>query len=158
MVEFFRTWCEGIMISVFITVIIEMLVPEGNIKKYVKVIIGVYMVFVILNPIILGIDKFNFENILDFDKKYEIQETFSQNDEILNLYATAMETEIREKFDNIESVTITFSENLEDIEKIEIIVQDEFKNINEIKEYIRENYQVSESIISITCELKAILE
>lgn len=149
MIEFFRTWCEGIMISVFVTVIIEMLVPEGSIKKYVKVIIGVYMVFVILNPIILGIDKFNMENILNFDKDYNTQETFSQNDGVLNLYSKAMETEIKEKFKNINSVSIIFSEDLEEIKKIEIIVQDESKNINEIKAYIKENYQVSESIISI---------
>lgn len=149
MIEFFRTWCEGIMISVFVTVIIEMLVPEGSIKKYVKVIIGVYMVFVILNPIILGIDKFNMESILNFDRDYNTQETLSQNDGVLNLYSKAMEAEIKEKFKNINSVSIIFSEDLEEIKKIEIIVQDESKNINEIKAYIKENYQVSESIISI---------
>ena len=106
MIEFLKNWCEGIMISVFITVIIEMLVPEGNIKKYVRVIIGVYMVFIILNPIISGIDKFDIDNILEFDRNYKTQETSVSNDDILSLYSKAMETDIKEKFDNIKDITI----------------------------------------------------
>lgn len=137
------------MISVFITVIIEMLVPEGNIKKYVRVIIGVYMVFIILNPIISGIDKFDIDNILEFDRNYKTQETSVSNDDILSLYSKAMETDIKEKFDNIKDITIVFSENLEEIENIEIIIHDGETKVNEIKDYIKENYQVSENIISI---------
>ena len=149
MIEFLMNWCEGIMISVFITVIIEMLVPEGNIKKYVRVIIGVYMVFIILNPIISGIDKFDIDNILEFDRNYKTQETSVSNDDILSLYSKAMETDIKEKFDNIKDITIVFSENLEEIENIEIIIHDGETKVNEIKDYIKENYQVSENIISI---------
>ncbi|MCX4302567.1 MAG: stage III sporulation protein AF [Clostridia bacterium] len=149
MIEFLKNWCEGIMISVFITVIIEMLVPEGNIKKYVRVIIGVYMVFIILNPIISGIDKFDIDNILEFDRNYKTQETSVSNDDILSLYSKAMETDIKEKFDNIKDITIVFSENLEEIENIEIIIHDGETKVNEIKDYIKENYQVSENIISI---------
>ena len=149
MIEFLKNWCEGIMISVFITVIIEMLVPEGNIKKYVRVIIGVYMVFIILNPIISGIDKFDIDNILEFDRNYKTQETSVSNDDILSLYSKAMETDIKEKFDNIKEITIVFSENLEEIENIEIIIHDGETKVNEIKDYIKENYQVSENIISI---------
>lgn len=53
MIEFLRSWCEQIMICVFISIIIEMLVPTGNIKKYVKACTGVYIIFVILNPILI---------------------------------------------------------------------------------------------------------
>lgn len=126
-----------------------MLVPEGNIKKYVRVIIGVYMVFIILNPIISGIDKFDIDNILEFDRNYKTQETSVSNDDILSLYSKAMETDIKEKFDNIKDITIVFSENLEEIENIEIIIHDGETKVNEIKDYIKENYQVSENIISI---------
>ena len=149
MIEFLKNWCEGIMISVFITVIIEMLVPEGNIKKYVRVIIGVYMVFIILNPIISGIDKFDIDNILEFDRNYKTQETSVSNDDILSLYSKAMETDIKEKFYIIKDITIVFSEKLEEIENIEIIIHDGETKVNEIKDYIKENYQVSENIISI---------
>ena len=107
------------------------------------------MVFIILNPIISGIDKFDIDNILEFDRNYKTQETSVSNDDILSLYSKAMETDIKEKFDNIKDITIVFSENLEEIENIEIIIHDGETKVNEIKYYIKENYQVSENIISI---------
>lgn len=63
MILFLRNWCEQIVISIFISIIIEMLIPAGNIKKYVKVVVGVYIMFVILNPIISNIQNIDFENI-----------------------------------------------------------------------------------------------
>ncbi len=63
MVLFLRNWCEQIIISIFISIIIEMLIPAGNIKKYVKVVVGIYIMFVILNPIISNIQNIDFENI-----------------------------------------------------------------------------------------------
>lgn len=63
MVLFLRNWCEQIIISIFISIILEMLIPAGNIKKYVKVVVGIYIMFVILNPIISNIQNIDFENI-----------------------------------------------------------------------------------------------
>lgn len=63
MVLFLRNWCEQIIISIFISIIIEMLIPAGNKKKYVKVVVGIYIMFVILNPIISNIQNIDFENI-----------------------------------------------------------------------------------------------
>ena len=31
-----RQWCEGIIIAVIISIIIEMIIPEGKNKKYIK--------------------------------------------------------------------------------------------------------------------------
>lgn len=80
MVKFFRSWCEEIILSSFIVSILEMIVPEGSIKKYIKVVTGVYIIFVILSPILLNLNKINLEaeieNLLDSssftkEEKYE---------------------------------------------------------------------------------------
>ena len=105
------------------------------------------MVFVILNPIIVAIDTFSMEDILNFDKAYTYQETFSQSDGILSLYSKAIESEIKGEFSNINSVTVIFSDDLEKIEKIEIVLQDNSENIKEIKDYLLENYGISGNII-----------
>ena len=47
-----RAWCEGIIIAIIISIIIEMILPDGKNKKYVKVVIGIYIMFVVLNPIL----------------------------------------------------------------------------------------------------------
>lgn len=66
MIDFFRVWCEGIIIAVVISIIIEAILPEGNIKKYVKVIISIYIVFTILNPVLRKLDSnINFSDNID---------------------------------------------------------------------------------------------
>lgn len=52
MIEFFNSWIQGIVIAVIIATIIEMLLPKGNNKKYIQVVIGIYIVFTIISPII----------------------------------------------------------------------------------------------------------
>lgn len=55
MVGFINSWVKGIIVAVVISTIIEMILPEGTIKKYVKIVIGTYIVFVIISPIITKI-------------------------------------------------------------------------------------------------------
>ena len=65
MVEFMKVWCEEIIVSIIIAIIIEMFVPQGNIKKYVRVVVGIYIVFVIINPIISNLDNININSIIN---------------------------------------------------------------------------------------------
>ena len=55
MINWIGSWVQGIVIAVVISTIIEMILPDGNIKKYVRTVIGVYIVFVIISPIITKI-------------------------------------------------------------------------------------------------------
>ncbi|MBR3697296.1 MAG: stage III sporulation protein AF [Clostridia bacterium] len=89
MIRFFRSWCENLILSSFIVSIIEMLVPEGNIKKYIRVVTGIYMIFVILEPILLNFNKIDLEkkisNILEVSSSQYIEEKELENSyEILN--------------------------------------------------------------------------
>lgn len=52
MVEFLSDWIEGIAIAVIIVSILEMLLPKGNIKKYIKVVLGIYVIFSIISPFV----------------------------------------------------------------------------------------------------------
>ena len=48
MVNNIRNWCECLVVAVVISLLIEMFLPDGNNKKYVKVVIGIYIIFVII--------------------------------------------------------------------------------------------------------------
>ena len=52
MIDFINSWVIGIIIAIVISTIIEMILPDGTIKKYVRTVIGAYIVFVIVSPII----------------------------------------------------------------------------------------------------------
>ena len=67
MVNFFRVWCENIIIGVVISIIIEMICPERNIK-YIKIIIGFFILYLIIHPFISNIDEIK---KIDFKKEIE---------------------------------------------------------------------------------------
>ncbi len=69
MIEFFNTWVQGIVIAVIIATIIEMILPKGNNQKYIKIIIGIYIMFTIVSPVIKNISKENFS--LDIEKYWK---------------------------------------------------------------------------------------
>lgn len=143
MIEFLRSWCEELVVGVFITIIIEMFVPSGNIKKYVRVVTGIYIIFLVLNPIISNVKNINLDMIFETPEMPSESTFSSSQEEMENLYAKAIEAEIEEKFSNIEDAKVQFTENLEDIEKIEITLLGEAENTNEIKEFLINNYNIS---------------
>ena len=74
MIGIIRNWCEGIIIAIIISVIIELLVPEGNNTRS-SVVIGIYIIFVIINPLLnlmnYKIDFEYFENLKKFEENSE---------------------------------------------------------------------------------------
>ena len=66
LIKFINSWAQGIILAVIIATIIEIIIPEGNNKKYVKTVIGLYILFIIIYPLITKIsnNKFNFDSII----------------------------------------------------------------------------------------------
>lgn len=66
LIAFVNSWVQGIILAVIIATIIEIILPEGNNKKYVKTIIGIYIMFVIVGPLISKIlnKDINIERIM----------------------------------------------------------------------------------------------
>ena len=79
MIEFLSSWAQGIIVAVIIATLIEMILPKSSSKKYVKVVIGMYILFTIVSPIIkkLGGKDINL-NTIDIEK-YEQQISKSDN-------------------------------------------------------------------------------
>ena len=135
MIKFFRSWCEGIIVAVIISLIIETLLPEGNIKKYVKVIVGVFIIYTILSPFFGKIDTeidFKSMNLASIETSSNIENSKSIQDIYTNGIKESLKFEIEENFDyKIENLDITYDENYENIN--EIIVKIWTNNVSEIK-------------------------
>lgn len=52
MISAISKWSQSIIIAIVIGSIITMILPEGKNKKYIKMIIGVYILFTILTPVL----------------------------------------------------------------------------------------------------------
>lgn len=157
MIKFMKKWCEGIIVGVMISVIIELIIPEGNNKKYVKVISGIFIIYTVLNPIFQNLN-FDFEKTFDeiFSSSIEASTTdVSVNNEIKDVYVLGIENDIKEFLKengySIEKVNVKLDLNYEEIISLEIKIKDlenleiapkiEKKDIviSENKEIINEN-------------------
>ena len=74
MIAFLKTWVSQIIVAVIIATIIELILPNGNNKKYIKMIIGMYVLFTIIQPIAskitgndLAITNFNYKKYFGED-------------------------------------------------------------------------------------------
>ena len=108
MIEFIRTWANQIIVAVIIATIFEMLLPNGNNKKYIKMIIGIYVLFTVLQPIAtkitgkeINISSLNFDEYIDKDKIETASENFEDNNSklIKQAYIDNIKSDIQAKID-----------------------------------------------------------
>lgn len=151
-----KQWCEGIIIAIILSTIIEMLIPDTKSKKYVKVIIGVYIMFVSLNPI-LELLKYdiNFENFLNIETA---QTSSNSYDEIKDVYVLGIEEKIKEDIETLgfkSEVKIYVDSNYEKIEEIHLKIKGkQDTNIVEIQKITIGNSDNKEKYMDIISFLK----
>lgn len=110
MVEWISGWAQGMIVAVIIATIIEMLLPEGNSKKYIKVVVGIYILFTIVSPVITKITnkEFKLSDIIDLDEYIEAassDNTYnelekSNNENIKEVYIASLKSDIEGKIAN----------------------------------------------------------
>ena len=101
MIEFFSSWAKGIGVTVVIISIIEMLLPNNNSKKYIRMVLGIYLIFNIVSPVIKNKDIFNVNNInlnetTIITSSEKVDQT-SMNKRIKKLYEQKLEKDITKK-------------------------------------------------------------
>ena len=175
MVEFLSSWAGNITVSVIIATIIEMILPEGKNRKYIKTVIGVYILFVILSPIITKISgqEIDMQNIFEGYETTAIEASSLNTEEsIKEIYLSNLKTDITSKLKQrgyeVLKIQVEIEENYEKINKIivslkkaensiikkvEIGKQEAEKlttsEIKEIKEYLSTTYDVQEKNITV---------
>lgn len=108
MIEWISNWAEAIVIAVIIATIIEMILPEGSSKKYIKVVIGVYILFTIVSPVITEFtgkslavsDTIDLNKYIDEVKEKEKANNFLQEDNsasIREIYIGNLKADIQNK-------------------------------------------------------------
>ena len=78
MVSSISSWAQGIIIAIIVGSIIQMLLPENKNKKYIKLVIGVYILFYIINPVVgkqLNFNEFSLDEYLNVEAETNSEET-----------------------------------------------------------------------------------
>ena len=50
--KFVTSWAQGVIVAVIIATIIEMLLPNNGNSKYIRVVIGMFILFSVISPVI----------------------------------------------------------------------------------------------------------
>lgn len=63
MIVFLSSWVKNLSLALIIVSILEMILPNNKTKKYVKMVMGLYILFSIISPFVENSDKFNLNNV-----------------------------------------------------------------------------------------------
>lgn len=106
MIEFFSNWAGQLVVALVIGSLLEMLVPNGKNKKYVKMLIGIYIIFCIVSPLTNAKEVFSEDSIEDSIEEYLKKNTSkseekSTDEKIEDLYIKEIENSITEDLANM---------------------------------------------------------
>lgn len=164
MIEWITSWAQGVIIAVIVATIVEMILPDGNCKKYIKVVIGVYILFSIISPVITKItgngfnisEEFNLEEFYaEADSKSIYNDLNSNNsNNIKDIYITNLKTDIISKLKNKGYEVISCDIEIKDVETYEI------KSLNlslkKIKEDEKSENETSKDMVNEVEEVNSV--
>lgn len=101
MLDVLKVWITNITVAIFFITAVEMILPDNNMKKYAKFVLGLMLIVVIINPIIKIFNK-------DFDFYSYTNRASSYMES-----STAVTDVKKYKDNNILNTTQNFKENLE---------------------------------------------
>ncbi len=93
-------WASSIAITVIIVTILEMLLPEGKNKKYIKTVLGIFLLFTVISPVIkLATDeKISLDQIVSASQTQTINNTNTNpSSKISDIFITNAKKDISDR-------------------------------------------------------------
>lgn len=102
MIEFLSSWAKSLGVTIVIVSILEMLLPNNKTKKYIRMVLGMFVIFNIISPFITNKDKLNFNsidigNIDTYATSSNVVNQASMDERIEDLYQEELEKDITKK-------------------------------------------------------------
>lgn len=155
MTAFLRTWTLNIVMVVIFISFVELLLPSSSMKKYIKMVVGLLVILVILNPIIellygdINVQDEIFKSTVMIEREALSKDAAgfqkSRNQQMIAMYKEKISEHLRDK------IGYEYDVRLENA-RIEIEEDTENKDFGKIKEIhlvLREENKMSEQQIAI---------
>lgn len=103
MINAMSSWTKSIILAVIVSTIIQMILPEGNNKKYIKTVIGVYILFTIISPIISKISGGNSTiDVSKYENYFNVESTTTASANVIdknldNTYTSSIKADIKNR-------------------------------------------------------------
>ena len=94
MIEILSSWAKGLGVTIVIVSIFEMLLPNNNSKKYIRMVLGIYVIFNIISPLVKNKEVFSLDS-LNLEEYQTVETTVvdqtSMDERIKELYEQELE-------------------------------------------------------------------
>ena len=159
MVRFLSNWTKNLGLAIVTVSIIEMLLPNNKIKKYIKTVLGTYILFCIISPFVqnkIDLNNLNLEEYVETSVSTEIDND-SMNRRIEELYKEELEKDITKKVTDKGykvkncNVYATVTQNVENT-KIEKIVLE----VEQTEENSKEKENIEDKLVSEIQKIKKV--
>lgn len=102
MIEFLSSWAKGLGLAIVVVSILEMILPNNKTKKYIRMIMGVYILFTIISPFIknkqtIDVSNFEIEKYNNYTSSSGKTTQTSMDKRIEELYIDKLEKDISKK-------------------------------------------------------------
>lgn len=103
MINFLSNWIEQITLSIIIVSIFELILPKSNLKKYIKVVLGIYIIFCLISPFVNSSALYDIKDIdlqnyvQDIGEKEINVNQASMNSRLQDLYIQELKKDISKK-------------------------------------------------------------
>ena len=139
-----------------------MILPEGNSKKYIKVVIGIYVLFTIISPVITKVSgkEIKVPDILDLNEyiqeaqessKVQNQIEIENEGNIMDIYVNGIKEDMKSKIEGKGYIVNNIEISIADYETYaiqEVVLDVENKEVNNMHAKDRTNGQIDQNINS----------
>lgn len=161
MINFLSSWAEQIVLAVIIATLFELILPKNKNKKYIQMLIGVYVLFNIISPIleteqVFSFDEYNIEDNVILEE--ELNQT-SMDERIEKIYLDELENTVITKFEKqgFKVKKCTIDAELDCSKKnagihlitVKLETTENSEQIDEIKKDIATEFEIEEDKINI---------
>ena len=150
MLEWFKSWATGIVIAVIIATIIEMILPNSTSKKYIKIIIGIFIVYTVISPVIGSFKGEDLNNYIKVENYIQSSSNALQTNEVSDnaqssikkIYAQNLQNDLKIKLKEkgyiSNNINISISnDDKYNIERIDIKVDEKVTNSNQDEKQVK---------------------
>lgn len=164
---FIHKWIMQITAVILIGSVCELIMPEGNIKKYINPVLGFLLILVIINPITgidaeqIRLDLLTESSDISGDIVTATDKMTEQN--ILDIYTERLSDKIEQKIRNTyrigSEVTLSVSDQAKsfgDIKRINVVLlmqEGDFVNTGAVSKALEEEFGVDNECIDISTEV-----
>lgn len=162
MINFLSSWAEQIVLAVIIATLFELILPKNKNKKYIQMVIGVYVLFNIISPIleteqIFSFDEYNIEK--DNVVSGGVLDQTSMDERIEKIYLDELEDTVITKFEKqgFKVKKCTIDAELDSSKKnagihlitVKLETTENSEQIKDIKKDIATEFEIEEDKINI---------